>query len=265
MNLTVHLGLFVSLACAGEPAGAQHANVVEHAENVAGKCDTSSCPSASAEVVCRECHEPPKRLLPRLLKSRTCACDENPSLNLSVQPCAEGTRKPALLDRLLSKTRSKKTSAACVSDHCVPVVMHGAGESRVVRAHKGTAIEDRLDEPTRVVPIEVNIPTARETASNTSEIEPRHADDYRWIQGRLHWVHVNGGAWVVRYAPLDEVDAYGGSVVLTRNDRLKDHREGDFVRIEGEILSDRSSVFLGGPLYRVERITLLKSADTHLR
>lgn len=91
-------------------------------------------------------------------------------------------------------------------------------------------------------------------------LEPSRADDFSWIQGRLQWVHVKGGAWVVRYAPLDQEDIHGGSVVLVRDRRFEDFHEGDFVRLEGEILSQKPSVFLGGPLYRVQHITMLASS-----
>jgi hypothetical protein len=95
----------------------------------------------------------------------------------------------------------------------------------------------------------------------TEPKEAKHGTDYQWIQGRLQRVHVRGGAWVVRYAPLDQADKHGGSVVLLRDHRLDTFKEGDFVHIDGEILEERSSAFLGGPLYRVHHIALLQAAN----
>jgi hypothetical protein len=96
--------------------------------------------------------------------------------------------------------------------------------------------------------------------------KPDYARDYSWIQGELRYVHVNGGAWVVRYAPLDKNDKYGGSVVLSRDSRMQRYRDGDFVRIEGEILSDTSTVFLGGPLYRIQDVVLVQNgSDVFMR
>ena len=88
-----------------------------------------------------------------------------------------------------------------------------------------------------------------------------HADDYSWVQGTLYRVHVRGGVWVVRYASLDVTDRFGGSLVLARDHRIDDLHEGDLVRVQGELLNDRSSVFLGGPLYRVLDVTLLQRAS----
>lgn len=96
----------------------------------------------------------------------------------------------------------------------------------------------------------------------TTPTEAKHGKDYTWIQGRLQKVHVRGGAWIVRYAPLDKVDEHGGSVVLVRDRRIDDFQEGDFVHIDGEILEERASAHLGGPLYRVHHIALLQAAAT---
>ncbi|MFO0947093.1 MAG: hypothetical protein U1D30_14310 [Planctomycetota bacterium] len=273
MNVAVHLGLLLSLAGAVE-GGDEPAKGVpaESAETITATTDESPSapiPTASARAehatYC-ECSEPSKKsLLPRFLRTKKCDCAEPAQTGVPCscnEACDRGSKKPALFERLLGKSRAKKPCEMCSQPTCVPVAMHETDEPHVVHAHTDDDALAALEEPTRVVPIEVNVPTPQpSTASVTDDIQPRHAEDYRWIQGRLHWVHVNGGAWVVRYMPLDEVDSYGGSVVLARSDRLKDHREGDFVRIEGEILSDRSSVFLGGPLYRVERVTLLQSSD----
>lgn len=98
--------------------------------------------------------------------------------------------------------------------------------------------------------------TVTQVAAPTRELD--HAADYSWVQGTLTFVHVNGGAWIVRYAGLDETDPHGGSVVLARDRRLNDFKEGDVVRVRGEILNPRSSKFLGGPLYRVHSISLAK-------
>jgi hypothetical protein len=90
--------------------------------------------------------------------------------------------------------------------------------------------------------------------------EPRveHAPDYSWVTGQLTFVHADGGLWVLRYAPLDVEDPNGGSVVLARDVRMDDYREGDLVTVHGEIVSQRSSKFLGGPLYQVQSIQLVQ-------
>lgn len=84
------------------------------------------------------------------------------------------------------------------------------------------------------------------------------AADYSSMTGKLRYVHVDGGLWVLRYAPLDKVDANGGSVVLGGDQRLANYREGDIVTVKGAIIADRASTRLGGPLYRVDAIQLVE-------
>jgi hypothetical protein len=93
--------------------------------------------------------------------------------------------------------------------------------------------------------------------SRRYEARVDHAPDYGWLTGQLFYVHADGGLWVLRYAPLWKEDRHGGSVVLARDIRMDNYHEGDLVTIHGEILSERSSVFLGGPLYRAQSIQLV--------
>jgi hypothetical protein len=88
-----------------------------------------------------------------------------------------------------------------------------------------------------------------------------HAPDYSWVTGQLFYVHADGGLWVLRYAPLYQEDPNGGSVVLARDVRMDTYHEGDLVTVHGEILNRRSSVFLGGPLYRAGTIELVDRGE----
>jgi hypothetical protein len=68
--------------------------------------------------------------------------------------------------------------------------------------------------------------------------------------------------WVVRYAPIDHEDRFGGSVVLASAVSMRNFREGDLVCVSGEILNEgRASRYLGGPLYRAATIDLIERAD----
>jgi hypothetical protein len=83
--------------------------------------------------------------------------------------------------------------------------------------------------------------------------------DYSRVTGQLSYVHTGGGLWVVRYAPIDGEDRYGGSVVLAPVVSMDHFKEGDLVSLTGEVLNDgqRASRFLGGPLYRATSVTLI--------
>ena len=85
-----------------------------------------------------------------------------------------------------------------------------------------------------------------------------NAEDYSWVTGQLFYIHADGGLWVVRYAPVDKEDRYGGSVVLAPAASMRDCREGDLVKVHGEILNEgRASKYLGGPLYRSLSVAMI--------
>jgi hypothetical protein len=89
-----------------------------------------------------------------------------------------------------------------------------------------------------------------------------HETDYSWITGHLFYVHADGGRWVVRYALPDEVDKYGGSVVLAPGVEMKNYREGDLICIYGQVIHEGPfSASLRGALYRVDSILMIERAD----
>jgi hypothetical protein len=102
-----------------------------------------------------------------------------------------------------------------------------------------------------------------ESAKKAAELDRRDektvalAVDYSKLTGRLSYVHIDGGLWVVRYASLGTEDANGGSVILTRDTNMENYREGDMVTVEGQITSQKGSGRLGAGLYRVQSIKLV--------
>jgi hypothetical protein len=115
-------------------------------------------------------------------------------------------------------------------------------------------------EPSQLVPAAAPEPDPKVSQKDPNQVG--HADDYSWVTGHLSYVHVEGGRWVLRYAGVDQADKYGGSVVLGGATEMKNYREGDLVCIRGEMLNEgRPSRYLGGPLYRVNSITMIERAD----
>jgi len=85
------------------------------------------------------------------------------------------------------------------------------------------------------------------------------AADFSWLTGQLMFVHADGGKWILRYASVGKEDPNGGSVVLASGLPMDSYRDGDIVRVAGEILNQqRSSAYLGGPLYRAKSIELIE-------
>jgi hypothetical protein len=113
-------------------------------------------------------------------------------------------------------------------------------------------------------------PVGARSTSVPADIAPGYlakvgrADDFRWITGQLYYIHVHGdqGFWVVRYAPIDKEDRYGGSVVLAPVTSMQSFREGDLVTVHGDLLNEgRATRFVGGPLYRAAAVNLDQRAQ----
>lgn len=81
-----------------------------------------------------------------------------------------------------------------------------------------------------------------------------HGPKYGWLVGTLQRVHMPGGDWKLRYLPLSEQDPYGGSMVVALDARFDEFKSGDVVYVEGEVIANRPSLYLSGPLYRVMKI-----------
>jgi hypothetical protein len=123
--------------------------------------------------------------------------------------------------------------------------------------------EVRIIETNDVKPASASEPVEKETKS-PFEISRRYesrvgfAPDYSWLTGQLFYVHADGGLWVLRYAPLSTEDANGGGVVIARDLPMDSYRDGDLVTVRGALLGQKSSIFLGGPLYRGKTIELVE-------
>jgi hypothetical protein len=134
-------------------------------------------------------------------------------------------------------------------------------QEKNTKQNSGTSEGARAMPPAPVVqPAAAKVETE---VKNPFEVDRRydkrvtHAADYSKLTGQLYYVHADGGLWVLRYASLDVEDARGGNVILARDRQMNNYREGDLVTVEGEVISDKGSSRLGGPLYRVRNIVLV--------
>jgi hypothetical protein len=84
------------------------------------------------------------------------------------------------------------------------------------------------------------------------------AADYSKVVGQLYYVHIDGGLWILRYAPLSQEDGNGGSVVLAHDRQLENYHEGDLVSVEGSVIQARANARLGGALYQIRSIQLVE-------
>jgi hypothetical protein len=109
---------------------------------------------------------------------------------------------------------------------------------------------------------QANLELTSLTVAKKYEDRIGHEKDYSWVTGHLFYIHTDGGRWVVRYGLPDEIDRFGGSVVLAPGVEMRNYREGDLVCVYGDVLDEgRASRSLGGALYRVNAISLVDRAD----
>jgi hypothetical protein len=146
--------------------------------------------------------------------------------------------EPPIAEPLPARSPAPTTPAAPSAPAAYPVVPPAASPGVTQMTH-------REEQP------------AKTEAKKEQALRTAVADDGSWIIGELHYLHTDGGRWVLRYAPLDKEDRYGGAVVLANNVDMSKYREGDFVFVRGQILDEgRATKHSSEPLYRVTSIDL---------
>jgi hypothetical protein len=199
--------------------------------------------------------------------------------------CCDTCEKPSFLDRLRARFRKNDCCEPCCTPctsgcgtvhHHAPAMPPGADKQpERLKMPKGDDGKGKKDEnkgttESTAAPALTPAPTATppaakvETESKNPFESGRRRDqrfdraaDYSRLTGQLYFVHADGGIWVLRYAPLSEEDANGGSVILARDRRMDSYREGDLITVEGRVISEKGSPRLGGALYQVHTIRLV--------
>jgi hypothetical protein len=122
------------------------------------------------------------------------------------------------------------------------------------RSHRTLVDSDRSSENTR----DSSWDSLDSTTSARSPARPAvgkpldHAPDYSWVQGKLEYTNLGGGAWRVRYAPLSADDEHGGCVILQSLPNPPQFRVGDIVYLEGSIVEPNTRGPLPNPVYQVD-------------
>jgi hypothetical protein len=107
-----------------------------------------------------------------------------------------------------------------------------------------------------VAPFEIVQPDpATPTVQTVAVAVPENKKKTVAIQSVTGKVHQYRNTWRLRYAPIDQEDPYGGSVVLDGGAELSKLRDGQHVRVRGELIPppDRAS----SAHYRVLAIEVL--------
>jgi hypothetical protein len=85
-----------------------------------------------------------------------------------------------------------------------------------------------------------------------------HAADYSWLYGEVHYDHISRG-WRLRYAGLDEIDRWGGAVILAGDSSVERLKEGQIVKVQGRLLQPANAK--SSPGYRVDSITVIDTVN----
>jgi hypothetical protein len=99
-------------------------------------------------------------------------------------------------------------------------------------------------------------PVARKSAPLLpAKTTSSHAEDYSWLSGQLQYSPFHK-TWRLRYAGLDEVDPYGGSVTLAEDARLAGMKDGQHVRVEGRLVTPSATGI--APSYEMTSIRVVE-------
>jgi hypothetical protein len=74
-----------------------------------------------------------------------------------------------------------------------------------------------------------------------------HADDYSWLAGQVESSHLG---LRLRYASVDDVDRFGGSVTLQGDSSLERLKDGYFVKLRGHVITPGDKPL--APTYHVD-------------
>ncbi|HEV3238252.1 MAG TPA: hypothetical protein VGZ25_14775 [Gemmataceae bacterium] len=240
-------------------------------EDCCDPCAKPACPKPSCDPCAKESHH----LKGLFHKSADC-CDTcakptykpAPAFSGGCNACCED--KPSCWEKLKARLHRSDCCDPCASGTTTSAVPAKMPEPIKAPKDAGPAKklpeggkEVRIIETNDVKPASASEPVEKETKS-PFEISRRYesrvgfAPDYSWLTGQLFYVHADGGLWVLRYAPLSTEDANGGGVVIARDLPMDSYRDGDLVTVHGALLGQKSSIFLGGPLYRGKTIELVE-------
>ncbi len=82
-----------------------------------------------------------------------------------------------------------------------------------------------------------------------------HAPDYHWVSGQVEYCRIRK-EWRLRYASVDETDRYGGRLVLVENEHLGYLSDGQYVRVEGHLVTPADTAG-GTGFYRIEAFRVI--------
>jgi hypothetical protein len=135
-------------------------------------------------------------------------------------------RRPAALPPVIRTTdvgeaASELTQAA----YLVPAAEASKGEVKPAHAADMLPLPPPEQDPVPAAPLKQGFGFAR---------------DYSWLMGELQYVR-SRDVWRLRYAEAEQDDRYGGTVTLVGEGLTADCKNGQIVRVEGQMINPDSS------------------------
>ena len=87
----------------------------------------------------------------------------------------------------------------------------------------------------------------------------KHTADYSGLTGQVEYSRIAKG-WRLRYASVDEIDLYGGSVNLIENRDLDHIKDGQYISVCGHLVNPADAGT--SPAYRVDSIKWIGNGDS---
>ena len=93
--------------------------------------------------------------------------------------------------------------------------------------------------------------------AQSAEIKSIGWPDYKSITGRVHYRIGKNPGWYLHFVQRNVDDRFGNAVMLAESPKLGLLREGDLVRIQGDIVN----LYPGDIRYRVDLVTVLSEQN----
>ena len=116
---------------------------------------------------------------------------------------------------------------------------------------KDAAITQTALDSSKLSPVGEPEPPRKSFVDITAHPGFNHTEDYSSLTGQLQHSRITKG-WRLRYASVDEVDPYGGSVTLMEDARLSDLKDGDIVRVHGRLVNPEDRGI--APPYQIDSV-----------
>jgi hypothetical protein len=186
--------------------------------------------------------------------------NQPPLLPTLVQPAYGGTTTAALVSYGTSQPAepdggaTKAVPAGLVkqqpSGPMVPVVVQSVSGSTTAAAPSVPMMTDADLPPAKsLYPRGEPNPARKSFTDITAHSSFGHAPNYTWISGEATKFR---NEWRLRYASVDEIDAHGGSLVLTGDSELDKLKDGEHYKVVGHV--EPHATHAGGEAFYVEAV-----------